>query len=434
MNCLPRSMLFGNQLPGLFVNSPSNQHRIPMQQMKMVSVVGLNFALLGALVYASFRKEIIVQRREEQNVVKKVAQDNLPLESKANHTLFETPLEKAAIFSMPSQELDERKAADVKDGEEGIVTAISDEQFSKDELCSQPTSDEISEIAEKAEQHLSPTPLPEIPQMPKIDYYTLFDDLMCETMPPPALRYTNRNCRFRDILCPERTRVQIQGKTEDLYLHANHVDLEGVHLILTQYPYPEQIPLFWQASKEACLILDLTNEKDMKRGLVPYAPKLNDDLQFEDERRRVRCLSQRKVNGINAELCTYSFEEIDSTSDMPVITRLHYENWEDHEGITEDDLDRLLAILAEYQKDSTIPIMVHCRAGVGRSGTVSVAYAISQLIKQNKADVSNLSHYIYHLILEGRRQRGECFVQTVDQLKAIWKWGWRAVHRAQVRV
>ncbi len=63
--------------------------------------------------------------------------------------LFGKIIEKLATFIISSRESAERKAADVKDRDEGIASAISEERSLTDALCSRPIPDEIMKVAEK---------------------------------------------------------------------------------------------------------------------------------------------------------------------------------------------------------------------------------------------------------------------------------------------
>jgi protein tyrosine phosphatase len=379
-----------NQLPNDFAFSFSNEIKIPMREMKVISIAVLVFGLFGLLVYgvyhSHYQRKISVQKREDEEAVQKVVKEKFQVEkqSERGEVLIEEPKESS----------------------------------SREEV-----------LIEEPKESSSPAKTKAIPSMPGWNYTTLFAELWKMTAHPPTLPYNSASCRFIDILCPKETKVDVLGNTENLYLHANHVHLEGLHFILTQYPYQNQGRLFWQASREACLILDLTNDKDMAKGLISYAPLKGHTIKFGSGAKDVCYSSMEALDGINAKLYTYKLEE--EGSDPYLISRLHYEDWDDHMGITEDDLDRIIAIFEQYQTDPNIPIMIHCRAGVGRSGTVAVVYALHQLIKQNKVDVSNLKLHINTLILEARKQRGEGTVQTSAQLAAIYRWAWRAVHRAQ---
>lgn len=269
----------------------------------------------------------------------------------------------------------------------------------------------------------------DLPSLPEIDCEGIFLRLASETRGVSNLPYLFNSCRFPNISCPKDTCVSVAGSSELLYLHANHVHFDELHLIISQYPLKSQIPLFWRASEKACLIIDLTNDKDMQKGLSPYAPRLGKN--WSDHEMVVDCTEKRALYGTKAHLYTYQVKGLDSSTCGFHITRLHYEGWNDFDGINEDDLDFIIRIFKQYQKNPAKPIIIHCRAGVGRSGTISVSYAIALLIEQGKVDASNLMDHICRLILEGRGQRGAGFVQTPEQLQSIWKWSWKAVHCAQ---
>jgi len=274
--------------------------------------------------------------------------------------------------------------------------------------------------------------------VPEVNYAKIFNKLAKDTPVVPTYPYSYENCRFSNILCPVDTLVNVPGNlinvSEDkqpFYLHANLVKLEGAHFILTQYPLPDKIPLFWHVCKEACLIVDLTNANDMVKGLQSYIPEFENFIEYQ-KKVVVNCTSHTTLKGINAHMHTYHVKENESDNGNFDITRLHYEGWDDFNGISEDDLDRIIAIFEHYQKDPTQPIVIHCRAGVGRSGTVAVAYATHLLMKQNKVDFSNIKVHLRRLILEGRLQRGDGLVQSKEQYEALWKWSCRALFRAQL--
>jgi hypothetical protein len=56
------------------------------------------------------------------------------------------------IFIISSEKSAERKAADVKDRDEGIAPAIFEEQSLTDELCSRPIPDEIMKVADPSKK------------------------------------------------------------------------------------------------------------------------------------------------------------------------------------------------------------------------------------------------------------------------------------------
>ncbi len=63
--------------------------------------------------------------------------------------------------------------------------------------------------------------------------------------------------------------------------------------------------------------------------------------------------------------------------------------------------------------------MLHCSAGVGRTGTVSTAVAVLKGIKEGEITKENYLKVIDNIILKGRSDRGPLFVQKVEQYKLI---------------
>lgn len=264
-------------------------------------------------------------------------------------------------------------------------------------------------------------------EIPPFNVPEVFLNLQQKTKKVPSIMYSETNCRFTDVLCPVDTQVKITGQNR-IYLHANHVSLAGLNFIASQYPKIVQFPFFWRAASKASLVIDLTNRADMKKGLQSYHPPLNEEISLDVV--QVKCLSKQFFQNIAFPLYTYSVEGLpaeDGVQEGPhQISRLHYEGWSDHSSTTADDLDSLLAIIEHYQKESGLPVLIHCRAGVGRTGTFIVIRAIKQLIDQGVINSpSSLKAHLCRLILEGRQQRGPFFVQTLPQLEVLWTWGLR---------
>ncbi len=259
-------------------------------------------------------------------------------------------------------------------------------------------------------------------EVPVLDFTQIFGEL--ENKTKNNLTYLPLNlasCRFEDILCPSHTHVNVLGSNSWNYLHANHVKLEGKHFIATQYPL--QVELFWRMCQKTSLILDLTNSGDMKRGLIPYVPVQGEAKTYGNL--NVALADQEEIGKVQAQLYHYTLRDKENAKHPLIIPRVHYEGWDDHCGITEDDLDELTVIMESHKQQSNQPVIVHCRAGMGRTGTLIVASVLLELINQKQVNSENLLETIFRLILEGRAQRGPAFVQNPQQLEALWKWSSR---------
>lgn len=269
--------------------------------------------------------------------------------------------------------------------------------------------------------------LNEDPGMPNLDFEAIFRELEEKTS---KIEYdpSDHNYRFTDIKCPSATRVR---DSENVYgnqavLHANQVTLEGRTFIATQYPLPDQFSLFWKVAARSCFILDLTNGNDLlKRNLVPYYPPHGAEAIYHSQ--SVRCKEVDNLIKNSSKLCTYTTGTVISDEPPAVCTRVHFEGWQDNGGISEDEIEFLLEQIERRQKDPKIPVIIHCSAGVGRTGTLIVASALKKRIHDGYVHRQNLLEEIESLVLEGRKQRGMDFVNSPEQLSALFKWGWREI-------
>jgi protein tyrosine phosphatase len=224
------------------------------------------------------------------------------------------------------------------------------------------------------------------------------------------LKTTDAIHRFTDISCPKNTAVSIEGN----FLHANTVKaVNSKHLfIASQAPVKEDLELFWKAVFEkSSLIIDLTTLEDQKLGVIKYYPDaLNEIKQFRS--------MQVKLIKINNNIFTY--EVVDkSTGQSKIINRLHHSTWKDFSAVTEDNLALLIEKVEKLPSNLTDATWVHCRAGVGRTGTLITAMILKEKIKKGEVTKDNLDTVLIDIIIDLRKQRGEHFVQQEVQLALL---------------
>uniref|UniRef100_A0A1I8AJ26 Protein-tyrosine-phosphatase n=1 Tax=Steinernema glaseri TaxID=37863 RepID=A0A1I8AJ26_9BILA len=66
------------------------------------------------------------------------------------------------------------------------------------------------------------------------------------------------------------------------------------------------------------------------------------------------------------------------------ITHIHWQSWPDH-GVPSNDLSPL--VLLQRVRQSQFPIVVHCSAGVGRTGSVvAIEYVLERIIYKQPCD------------------------------------------------
>ncbi|XP_068741588.1 tyrosine-protein phosphatase non-receptor type 4-like isoform X2 [Montipora capricornis] len=181
--------------------------------------------------------------------------------------------------------------------------------------------------------------------------------------------------RYRDILPYDDTRVKlIQGKNN--YVNANYVTMEiparGVknRYIAAQGPLEKTCGDFWQMvwEQEASLIVMLTTT--VERGRVKchqYWPEGDETLTFGSL--EIICTKIRDFSP------SYIYREMFVTDSKSlrsrVVVQLQYIAWPDHD-VPDDSSDFLefIHIVRHYREGTNTPSVLHCSAGVGRTGVL----------------------------------------------------------------
>lgn len=226
-----------------------------------------------------------------------------------------------------------------------------------------------------------------------------FDALekMTKELPPTNLAHS----RYYDISCPGLTSIRFGNEI----LHANVVQLGDMNYICAQAPLKEDLELFWKTAYFGSeFILDMTSNNEF------YPEKVNETKTFGSI--SVKCVNTELMNERpDAILYTYSVTGPKDT--VKTIKRLHYKAWPDHGVVDSGELMNIIGWFGQH-KGQQYPI-VHCTAGVGRTGTFCVANSLLEEIKSRKIDQSRSLEALNELILMGRYQRGAQFVQTQGQ-------------------
>ncbi|MBS0638155.1 MAG: dual specificity protein phosphatase family protein [Verrucomicrobia bacterium] len=206
-------------------------------------------------------------------------------------------------------------------------------------------------------------------------------------------------------------------------VHANHVNLEeaDLHVICSQAPTKESEAAFWQAAMAtSAMILDLTNSSDREtKGVQRYFPqKVN--TSFEKDDVTVTCLNETKaLEGVKKLKSHTYLVQRDGKDDTP-ITRVHFRGWPDYGAVSCKDLSSIVNYVRNNsQALGNKPLWIHCRAGVGRSGAVTVALALANMHEKGKLTQDNYHEVINKLILRGREQRDLYFVQDPVQYQLV---------------
>ncbi|OQS01055.1 receptor-type tyrosine-protein phosphatase [Thraustotheca clavata] len=251
----------------------------------------------------------------------------------------------------------------------------------------------------------------------------------------PITRQTNatsRKNRYSDVLPYERTRVRLHGPPIDAagdYINANYV-CDKTYIACCAPP-PSAIADFWSMIwfENTKVILMLT--KFVERRVIKadfYWDAEGNVVQYGDVSVR---LTSEETSGIG--FIIRSFQVTHVPSDMSrTVYQVQLTTWPDH-GVLNDfraiqPMLRLVnALNAENLSPDTVapPMVVHCSAGIGRSGTIiAIDYMLNKLreafISQNEKCLSDSLDV--RTVVQKLRCDRPGMVQTPDQLGMIYRY------------
>ncbi|XP_060070533.1 tyrosine-protein phosphatase non-receptor type 12-like isoform X2 [Ylistrum balloti] len=228
--------------------------------------------------------------------------------------------------------------------------------------------------------------------------------------------YNMKKNRYKDIIAYDYSRVTLQhtGVEGSDYINANLIQdpYNNDGYIASQGPLPHTVDDFWRMIMEyrvkvvimACKLIE-----GNKKKCAMYWPK----SVGEEENYGYVNVKLTKEN-VMKEDCTVRVLEVWYGDECQTVTQYHYTGWPDH-GIPEDR-EVILAMVAKMRdirkNDSEkAPILIHCSAGCGRTGTVCAIDYAWEILKGGRLTRDfNLKN-----IVEIMREQRQSMIQTPDQ-------------------
>jgi protein tyrosine phosphatase len=272
---------------------------------------------------------------------------------------------------------------------------------------------------------------------------------------PSATNYQNyKKNRYLDILANEGSRVKIyeihrsnqescgnisfdtQHTTiknnekkyrDENYINANYINCEDhksnnmQRFIATQAPIKEYfddfLTMLWEQESKIIITFGADKEKDIVK-MYPYW--LKEEEEKEEENNSV---FKYYFKNINSDINESGFVVrklflTNLTYDMKrEIIHIHFPDWIDGKSTNKETVLAIMQYMdkvLDEEKELTGPPVIHCSAGIGRTGTYIATYYAIQLIKQNQKP------NIYNIVERIRKDRYG-LVQTEDQYLFIYE-------------
>ncbi|KAM9786712.1 tyrosine-protein phosphatase non-receptor type 21 isoform X1 [Syngnathus typhle] len=237
--------------------------------------------------------------------------------------------------------------------------------------------------------------------------------------------------RFQDVLPYDDTRVELVPTKENNtgYINASHIKINvGGHewnYIASQGPLSNTCQDFWQMVWEqgvAIIAMVTAEEESGREKSFRYWPRLGSRHNTVTYGRFKITTRFRTESGCYATTGLKIKHLV--MGQERTVWHLQYTDWPDH-GCP-DDFKGFLTYLEEIQsvrrhtnsisepKNSNLPVLVHCSAGVGRSGVVILSEIMIACLEHNEMlDIKT--------VLMKLRQQRMMMVQTLSQYTFIYK-------------
>ena len=225
--------------------------------------------------------------------------------------------------------------------------------------------------------------------------------------------------RYSDIKPYEHNIIRINNKEN--YINASPINIiSDKYFISTQGPKRETIEDFWRMIDEhGCnVIVMLCNINEGGREKCAY---------YWDISNQMNNYSIKEVNEMQRNQFTIirDIKFINEKKEEKSVKQIHFIGWPDH-GVPNTQDENIFDIFKEMIKLTDMykangPVVVHCSAGVGRTGTyIAMYYLEKEIMKQIKDKVNPIEFSIFNLVRKMKEMR-LYLVQTSSQYYFIYQ-------------
>ncbi|KAH3747177.1 hypothetical protein DPMN_181598 [Dreissena polymorpha] len=248
---------------------------------------------------------------------------------------------------------------------------------------------------------------------PQEEYRQLRDVPLTDMCEAATLIHNRPKNRFRNVLPYDINRVLLESQDSSWdYINASHIQLEVgesvADYIVTQGPLPETTDDFWvmtwQQGVTVVVMLTLEMEGSKVKCHRYWPDSADTSMEVCDGALRLSLLYHNSLADFDVRSLLM---EDTSNGDTRIVHHLHYTTWPDH-GTPTVARPLLQCMRLSHLLRSEGPLVVHCSAGIGRSGTfIAIDLALAHVENSMQFD-------IMELVTELRRQR-QGMIQTRDQ-------------------
>mmetsp|Transcript_24992 Transcript_24992/g.27676 ORF Transcript_24992/g.27676 Transcript_24992/m.27676 type:complete len:336 (+) Transcript_24992:255-1262(+) len=207
--------------------------------------------------------------------------------------------------------------------------------------------------------------------------------------------------RYNDVLPYKHNLVTVKGFNGDLYVNGSYINvpIRGVGekaFIAASAPVEKSLNNFWEMiyQNKVKLVVMLCNLKEKNVVCEKYWDE--DEREFGDI-----VVKMVEASEVGEKVVKRVFEvSKEDEEEVLLITQLHHTNWlDDNAPFSEesDDIDLLLKNTLEFRSNKEnendegrpSPILIHCSAGIGRTGTFIALHCLIEVLEAVKNGTFN---------------------------------------------
>ena len=249
--------------------------------------------------------------------------------------------------------------------------------------------------------------------------------------------------RHNDILPYKYNIVNINNDNNinnisiDDYINASYINGPFISktdknmFIATQGPLKNTIYNFWEMiyNKKINLIIMLTkSNEDGKNKSEIYWPENNNDLIINKNNNQINISLIENSVIIQDSLIKRKLKFNNNKNNNLIVTQYQFISWPDHHVPIEDENTyKIIEILMNniydnfFENNFNIPILIHCSAGVGRTGTFIALCNIIRCLKKLKEIGEKPILNVFNVVRKLREERYS-MVTDKQQYKFIYKY------------
>eukprot|EP00742_Colponemidia_sp_Colp-10_P005794 GILJ01006195.1.p1 GENE.GILJ01006195.1~~GILJ01006195.1.p1 ORF type:complete len:334 (+),score=27.70 GILJ01006195.1:36-1004(+) len=231
----------------------------------------------------------------------------------------------------------------------------------------------------------------------------------------------NRYCNVKPYV-HSRVILSERSNSDSDYINASHVaSAKAGSFIACQGPLPHTVNDFWSMVwDENCALIVMLCQlyEDTVPKCALYWPE---GTTLDSGRFTVQQIHDTKSPVTEVLERKFVIREKSSGLERTVV-HLHYVGWPDH-SIPMEAMEAISYLISAMDGVHTGSIVVHCSAGIGRSGTLIAIYELIQrLLDQTRADPDSIPRISVFSVVRRLREKRFGMVQQKSQYTLIYQY------------